>query len=347
MHNVSSRRYAAVLAGCFACIAAVVYISLTNGTFDISLADTVRTLLRIDPQPDHDLIILEFRLPRIVISAMVGAGLGIAGAVIQGITRNGLADPGILGINAGAGAAIVIFLFFFQGSVGGTGWAATLTMPLFGLIGGLSASALIYAIAWKNGRMDPQRLILVGIGIATGLGAVTLYLSLKMKASDFEMAAVWLNGSIYNANWRYIVTMLPWLIIFVPLIWSKSHYLDLFQLPEDSVRSLGVATEKQRALLLVASVGLVSACVAVSGGIGFIGLMAPHIAKRLVGLQHRRVVPTCALIGMLLVIGSDFIAKTVFAPVELPVGIVIAILGVPYFIFLLYRGKKAMRAVSQ
>jgi iron complex transport system permease protein len=342
MHNVSSRRYAAVLLGCSAIIVIAMYVSLTNGAFDISIGDTVRTLLRIDPQPEHDLVILEFRLPRIVISALVGLGLGVAGAVIQGVSRNALADPGILGINAGAGAAIVIFLFFFQGAVRGTGWTAVMMMPIFGLVGGLGAAALIYAFAWKDGRLDPQRLILVGIGIASGLGAITLYLSLKMKASDFEMATVWLNGSIYNANWKFIVTMLPWLIVLIPVIWKKSYYLDLFQLEEDSVRSLGVATEKEKAMLLLSSIGIVSACVSVSGGIGFIGLMAPHIAKRLVGLQHKRIVPTCGLIGMILVVGSDFIAKTVFSPVEIPVGIVISIIGVPYFIYLLYRGKKAM-----
>lgn len=342
MHNVSSRRYAAILSGFAAVIAVALYVSLTNGAFDISLADTMRTLLRIDPQPEHDLVILEFRLPRIVISALVGVGLGVAGAVVQGVTRNALADPGILGINAGAGAAIVFFMFLFQGSVGGAGWAATLMMPLFGLVGGLAAAALIYLLAWKDGRLDPQRLILVGIGIASGLGAITLYLSLKMRATDFEMAAVWLNGSIYNANWRFIVTMLPWLAVLIPVIWRKSYYLDLFQLEEDSVRSLGVASEKEKAMLLLSSIGIVSACVSVSGGIAFVGLMAPHIAKRLVGLQHKRIVPTCAMIGALLVVASDFIAKTVFAPVEIPVGIVISIIGVPYFLYLLYRGKRAM-----
>lgn len=346
MPNVSARRYAGVLLGFAAVIVAAIYISLTNGAFDISIGDTLRTLLRIHPQPEHDLVILEFRLPRIVISALVGLGLGIAGAVVQGVSRNPLADPGILGINAGAGAAIVIFLFFFQGAIRATGWAATLAMPMFGLCGGLGAAALIYAFAWKDGRLDPQRLILVGIGVATGLGAVALYLSLKMKASDFEMATVWLNGSIYNANWRFIVTMLPWLVALIPVIWKNSHYLDLLQLEEDSVRSLGVPSEKVKALLLLSAIGIVSACVSVSGGIGFIGLMAPHIARRLVGLKHRRIIPACGLIGMALVVVSDFIAKTAFAPVEIPVGIVISVIGVPYFIYLLYRDKKAIAKPS-
>ncbi|MNI59834.1 Iron-uptake system permease protein FeuC [compost metagenome] len=215
-----------------------------------------------------------------------------------------------------------------------------MAMPLFGLVGGLGAALLIYLFSWKNGRLDSQRLLLTGIAIGSGFSAVALYLTLKMNAKDFEMAAVWTSGSIYNANWKYIISMLPWLIILIPIIAKRSYILDLFQLDEDSAKSIGVSTEKEKAILLLSSIGLVSACVSVSGGIGFIGLMAPHIAKRLVGIHHRRVIPVCGVVGMLLVIVSDFIGKTVFTPAELPVGIVIAIIGVPYFIFLLFKARK-------
>lgn len=339
MHKDSARRYWTVLLASCGTILAVAYISLTNGIFDMTVADVMRTLLRIHPVPEHDLVIFDFRLPRIVIAALVGLGLGVAGAAIQGITRNGLADPGILGINAGAGAAIVIFMFFFEGQITGTGWLSVMARPLFGLAGGLGAALLIYIFAWRGGKLDPQRLILAGIAIGSGFGALSLYLSLKMNAQDFEMATVWLTGSIWNANWDYIVSMLPWLLIFVPVIMRKSTILDLFQLEENSVKGLGVATEKERSILLLSSIGIVSACVAVSGSIGFVGLIAPHIARRLVGIHHYRVVPLSGTIGMLLVIVSDFIAKTVFAPAELQVGIVISIIGVPYFVYLLFKAR--------
>ncbi|WP_442951563.1 FecCD family ABC transporter permease [Paenibacillus sp. GYB004] len=316
------------------------YMSLTNGAFDMAVKDVFTTLLGINPQQDFVFVIFELRLPRIVIAILVGMGLAIAGAVLQGVTRNGLADPGILGINAGAGAAIVIFLYFYQGQIKGTGLAAIMAMPLFGLAGGLAAALLIYAISWKDGRLEPQRLLLTGIAAAAGLGAVSLYLTLKMNAKDFEMVAVWTSGSIYNANWKYIGAVVPWLVLLIPVIIRKSYILDLLQLDENSVRSVGVASEKEKALLLLCSIGLVSACVSVSGGIGFIGLMAPHIARRLVGGAHRRILPVCGLVGALLVLASDFIGRMVFAPAELPVGIVIAIIGVPFFIFLLYRNKK-------
>ncbi|MGO4542164.1 FecCD family ABC transporter permease [Paenibacillus sp. 2TAB19] len=341
MRNSSARKYMAVLAGLLAVIACAVYLSLTNGTFDMSVLDVVKTLLRLDPNHEHDLVVFEFRLPRIVLGALVGFALGVAGAVIQGVTRNGLADPGILGINAGAGMAVVLFMFLFQGEMNTTGWLAVFTMPMFGVAGGLAATAMIYLFARERGSVDPQRLVLVGIGVSLGFGAVTMYVSLKMNPRDFEMAAVWMAGSIYSANWKFVVMMLPWIIVLVPLLWMRAQILDLFQLEESSVRSLGVSVERERNKLLLGSIGLVSASVAVSGSIGFVGLIAPHMARRLVGLQHRLSLPISGLAGAAMVITADFIGKTLFAPAELAAGIVISIIGVPYFVYLLMRSRQA------
>ncbi|AEI43177.1 FecCD family ABC transporter permease [Paenibacillus mucilaginosus] len=332
--------YAFLLAGCLGLILLTAYISLTNGAFDITVRDTVRTLLRLDAQREFDLVIFEFRLPRIVIAALVGMGLGMAGTVTQSLTRNSLADPGILGINAGAGMAMVLFLFFVQDGIKGTGWGAVMAMPLAGWLGGLGAALLIYVFAYQHGRLDPQRLLLAGIAVSSGLSAVTVFITLKMNAQDFEMSAVWVAGSIYNANWKYIASMLPWLVVLTPLLLLRSRQLDLFRLHEDSVRGLGVAVEKERRLLLLCSIGIVSACVSVSGGIGFIGLMAPHLAGRLAGSSHHRLLPLSGMIGALLVLASDLIGRTVFAPVELPVGIVISLIGAPYFVWLMYRSRR-------
>ncbi len=318
------------------------YFHITNGAFDITVMDIIKTFLRIDPNDKQDLVIFEFRLPRIVIAALVGIGLGIAGTVIQGVTRNGLADPGILGINAGAGASIVIFMFFFQMSatnISNDSWYSVFIMPLFGFVGGAIAAAIIYMFSWRNGVLDMQRLILTGIAISSGFGAISLYISLKMNASDYEMAAVWISGSIYNANWSFVLSVLPWVVILGYAIYRKSHLLDYLQLEDTSVKSLGISVEKEKSILLLCSIGLVSACVSVSGGIGFIGLMAPHIAKRLVGIKHRYVVPMSAAVGMFLLVFSDYIAKTVFEPSELPVGIIVSIIGIPYFLYLLVKTR--------
>ncbi|MBU5592437.1 iron ABC transporter permease [Clostridium sp. MSJ-4] len=339
MRKDSLKRYSTVVVVSIIIILVAMYVSVSNGTYDISIKDIISTIFRINPDPNNDLVIFEFRLPRVVIGALVGFGFGIAGAVIQGITKNGLADPGILGINAGAGMAIVLFMFFFQGKFISTGWLSIFAMPLFGLIGGLTSAILIYLFAWKNGRLDTQRLILVGIAISSGLGAVSLFISLKMNASDFEMAAVWINGSIWNANWKYILATIPWIVCLFPVILKKAFILDLFQLEENTVKSLGISTEKEKAILLLSAIGIVSACVSVSGNIGFVGLLAPHISRSLVGIQHRRSIPVAGLIGMILVIVSDFIGKTIFAPAELSVGIVISIIGIPYFVYLLLKAK--------
>ncbi|WP_010268774.1 FecCD family ABC transporter permease [Paenibacillus senegalensis] len=340
MDSRYARKFKFSLLICTVIILVGIYISLTNGTFDLTVRDIVQTLLRIDPQDDHDLVIFDFRLPRIVIGALVGFGLGIAGAVIQGVTRNPLADPGILGINAGAGAAVVIYMFLVEGQIKGADWFSVITMPLFGWIGGLAAVGLIYLFAVERGALDPQRFVLVGIAIASGFGALTLYVSLKMNPRDYEMAVVWLAGSVYHANWNYVLTALPWLVILTPLIWRKARILDLFQLQEASTKGLGVAADKERRLLLLYSVGLVSACISVAGSVGFIGLIAPHMARRLVGYHHNYMIPLCGMIGMAMAVIGDLIGKTVFAPAQLPVGIVISIIGVPYFIYLLFRARK-------
>lgn len=341
MKKQSGRARCAVVCGVLlAAVLAVLYAGITNGTFDLSALDVLRTLLRLQSVGDYDLVVFEFRLPRIIIGALVGAALAVAGAALQGITRNPLADPGILGIHSAAGLAIVLYMFFVQGSIKATGWLAAMTMPVFGWLGGLAAAALLLSLARHRGMLDPKRLILVGIALGTGFGAASLYISLKMDPQDFEMATVWLAGSIYSASWLQIAAVLPWVVLLLPVIWLRSYRLNLLHLDEVSVTGIGLDKDKERLLVLLLCVGLISAGVAVAGGVGFVGLIAPHIARRLVGNPYVYVLPTSALIGMLMVLAGDVIGKTVFAPAELPVGIVISVIGVPYFIYLLSRRQR-------
>ncbi|WP_442954767.1 FecCD family ABC transporter permease [Paenibacillus sp. SYP-B4298] len=336
----SGARCAAVSGVLLAAAIAVMYMSVTNGTFDLSALDVLRTLLRLQSVSDYDLVVFEFRLPRIVIGALVGAALAVAGAALQGITRNPLADPGILGIHSAAGLAIVLYMFFVQGSIKGAGWLSALTMPMFGWLGGLAAAILLLSLARHRGMLDPKRLILVGIALGTGFGAASLYISLKMNPQDFEMATVWLAGSIYSASWMQIAAVLPWVVLLIPAIWLRSYRLDLLYLDEVSVAGIGLDKDRERLKVLLLCVGLISAGVAVAGGVGFVGLIAPHIARRLVGIAYKYVLPVSGLVGMLMVLVGDFIGKTVFAPAELPVGIVISVIGVPYFIYLMFRRQR-------
>nr|WP_026022535.1 iron ABC transporter permease [Kurthia senegalensis] len=318
------------------------YVHITNGMFDMTVPEVLKTIFGLESNPKFELVIFEFRLPRIIIALLVGIGLAIAGSVLQGITKNDLADPGILGINAGAGAAVSFFMLFFQFNASradGSQLLNIMMMPIFGLVGGVLAAAIIFVFAYKNGRLDVERLLLTGIAINTGFGALALYITLKMSERDFEMAALWQTGTIYNANWAFIIAMLPWVVLLGLYIYRKKHLLDYFQLEESTIISLGISIEKEKIKLLLASVGIVSACVSVSGSIGFIGLMAPHIARQLVGVHHKYVVPFSALIGAALLLISDFIAKTIFAPSELAVGVVVSIIGIPYFLYLLIKAR--------
>lgn len=315
-----------------------IYISMTNGSFDLSVGEIVRTLLGFQADPDSTMVIFDYRMPRVVVAAIVGFGLGLAGAVVQGVTKNGLADPGILGISAGAGAGIMVCIFFFQGTIISEEWFSVFIRPLFGWIGGMTAALIIFVLSWRRGVLDVQRFILIGIAISAMFGAVSLYLSLKMEPEDFQKAAIWVSGSIYHANWMFIASILPWMILLTPIILFKHRVLDLFQLGDTTASSLGVKVNWERVALILCSIGVVSACVSIAGNITFIGLIAPHITRQLVGFHHRYIFPVSGLIGMLLVLIADFLARTI-TPTEVPVGIVAAIIGIPYFLFLLVRGK--------
>jgi iron complex transport system permease protein len=333
-------KYSYVIIVLFLLILVAFYLHLTNGMFDISVIEVIETLFNLTDNEKFRLVVFEFRLPRIIIAVLIGIGLSIAGLFLQGITKNELADPGILGINAGAGAAVIIYMYYinFNSSLSdGSNFLSIFTMPIFGFIGGILAAVLILLFSKNNNKMDMQRLILTGIAINSGFSAISMLFSMKMNSSDFEFAAIWQAGSIYNANWTFIYMMLPWIVILSVYLYKKVHLLDYFQLEDSSIVSLGINLEKEKRKLLFACVGLISSCVCVAGNIGFIGLMAPHIARQIVGIKHKKLMPVTALVGIFLLILSDFIAKTVFAPSELAVGIVISIIGIPYFIYLLYK----------
>lgn len=317
----------------------VFIISLNLGVIRISPVEVFQTLFGAGTE-QQALVLFEFRLPRMVIALLIGAGLAVSGAILQGVSQNGLADPGILGINTGAGFAVVMFIFFFEGDMGGLGTLSILMMPLFALAGAALAAFLIYVIAWKDG-VTPIRLILVGIGINAAFSALLIYFQLKMNPNDFMRATIWLAGQIWGTDWRYVLALLPWIAILIPFTFYKARYLNVLQLGDTLATGLGAKVEKERRLLLFIAVALAGACVAVGGGIAFLGLVAPHLARRLVGPKHQWLIPTSALLGALLLLVADTLGRNLLAPSEIPVGIVVAILGAPYFIYLLMKTNDA------
>lgn len=325
-----------ILTALFILIVIAFLISLGLGTIRIEPLDVVKTIFGYGTMQD-ELVLYEFRLPRMVIALLIGAGLAVSGAILQGVARNDLADPGILGINTGAGLGAVVFMFFFQSSYD-LGTLQIFILPFFALMGGLLAALLIYLLAWKNG-VTPIRLILVGIAVNAGLAAVLLLIQLKMDPRDFMRATVWLSGSIWGTNWKFVLATLPWIVILLPIAIYKARYLNVLNLGDSVAAGLGAAVEKERRFLLILAVALAASCVSVGGGIAFLGLVAPHLARRLVGPKHQMLIPASALMGALLLIISDAIGRNLLAPSEIPVGLVVSALGAPYFIYLLMKTK--------
>ncbi|MEK4980575.1 FecCD family ABC transporter permease [Bacillus sp. FSL K6-6540] len=316
-------------------IIAVFLVSLNMGTMKIPLAEVVKAFNGTGSEQNYT-VLMHFRLPRMVIAILIGAGIAVSGAILQSVSRNALADPGILGINSGAGLAVVLYIFYFQGSSFSSGIWSVYIMPFAALVGAFLAAFLIYSLAWKQG-VTPIRLVLVGIGINAAFGALIIVFQLMMDPNNFMQATIWLSGSIWGASWEYVVSILPWILFLVPWAVYKSQNLNVLNLGDHTAAGLGVTVERERRTLLFISVALAGACVAVGGGIAFLGLVAPHLARKLVGPRHQGMLPVSALLGSLVLLVADMIGKNLMAPSEIPVGLVVSCLGAPYFIYLLIK----------
>ena len=316
----------------------VAFISVQTGYMKISFLSFMQTILG-NGSSNNALTLFNFRLPRICMAILVGIGIAVSGAILQSIAKNPLADPGILGINAGAGFAIVLYTFFMQGLYIANAWLTVFIMPFIALIGALLAAAVIYFIAYKNGQIAPSRMLLVGIGINAAFSAGITIFQLRMEPIDFTRTLVWLAGSIWGSTWSYVYALVPWLVVLLPIAFYKARVLDILALNDITAIGVGLNVTKERKQLIILAVLLAGVCVAVGGGITFLGLIAPHIAKKLVGTLHIRVIPFSALIGAILLLLSDTISRIILAPAELPVGIVLAILGAPYLLYLLIKSK--------
>jgi iron complex transport system permease protein len=307
--------------------------NLGLGEYPISPIDIVKTVLGVDTgNPDHAFVIYNLRLPRTLVAFMMGVALAISGTIFQGITRNPLADPGIIGINAGAGLAAVTVIVLFPS-------APIYTLPLSAFIGALLMAGLIYSLAWNNGS-SPVLFILMGVGLSAIASAFTSLLITFGEIYSVSDALVWLAGSVYGRTWEQVFSFLPWLIVFVPLALTLTRHLNALNLGDDIAKGLGTRVEWQRGLLVIVGVALAGAGVATAGMISFVGLIAPHLGRQLVGTNHEGLIPTSALLGGMLVVVADFLGRTVFAPVEIPCGVVTAAVGAPYFLYLLIRNRQ-------
>ncbi|MGB8953947.1 MAG: iron ABC transporter permease [Tumebacillaceae bacterium] len=281
--------------------------------------------------PQDALIVTSFRLPRIVAGLLVGMSLAVSGAILQSIIRNPLASPDVIGITGGASVAAVVFITMFE-------TASIQWLPFAALVGAAAITLLIYALAYKSG-VTPMRLVLVGVGINAAATAVTTLLIVMSPIYLTQKAFVWLTGSVYGSTWGSVQTMLPWVVLFIPLAIGLSRNINIQQLGDDLATGVGHPVQRQRFLLLLICVALAGVAVAIGGAIGFVGLLAPHIARKLVGPLSGSLLPASALVGGLLVILADLLARMAMPPLDLPVGIFTAAIGAPFFIYLLYKNR--------
>lgn len=310
---MTKKRQGLILATLLAAILAAVFLSLNLGYSSLSI------------------VRMQIRLPRIILALLCGMGLALSGCTLQAVTENPLADPGILGINAGAGFMVMLFLTLFPSLHVKT----MLYQPLFAMAGGLLAAFLLYRFSKRNGKIRPAYLLLGGIGVSAGFSSLMLIMSSNMQNSSYQLVARWLSGNIWGTSWHQVKSLIPYLLVMVPLVFSRANVLDLLFLGEDAAGALGVSIERERKLLLLSAVGLAANCVSVSGGIGFIGLVAPHIARQFAGARHRVLLLASMLAGGLLLLLADTLGRCLIPSVEIPVGIVISVLAAPYFLYLL------------
>ena len=314
----------------------VLIVSINYGQYNMTIGDVAQTLLGLNrDNPDYRnfaLVVHTFRLPRILLAFLVGMALATSGTIMQGITRNPLADPYLLGVSGGSGLAAVSLIVWLKS-------VPIYLLPWAAFGGGLMAATAIYLLAWKGGTSSPIRLILIGIALEAVIAAVTTTLLLFGQIQDVQQAYVWLTGSVYGRNWEHVYALGGWLLVFLPAAILLARQLNTLNLGDDTARGLGLRVEWQRALLMVISVALAAAAVAVAGTIGFVGLVAPHVTRRLVGPSHEGLIPISALFGGALLVLSDLIGRWIIAPSELPIGVITAMIGAPYFLYLLYRNR--------
>jgi ferric citrate transport system permease protein len=271
-------------------------------------------------------LVQQSQLPRVALCWIVGASMAVAGGITQGVIRNPLASPDVIGVSKGASVAAALFLLVLP-------TAPVALIPIAAFAGGLLAFFAIYLLAYKRGA-SPVRLALTGIAVGAICDSVIRFM-LVTSPTNINSALVWLVGSLYGRGPNDVLEALPWPLILIPLILFCAHRLDVLGLGDDLAQGLGERVERTRFLTLLLAVALASAAVAVAGAIGFIGLLAPQVARRLIGGQHARYLPLSALLGVLLMLAADTLGRGIHPPLDIPAGLITAFIGGPYFLFLL------------
>ncbi len=311
---------------------------LSWGTYKISPSDIIKTLLGQGTKLQRTALI-SIRIPRMLVGISVGIALSTAGALLQTITKNELADSGIIGINAGAAVAAVIFISLQTANYySELGTLSVYVLPFMAILGAGASAAMIYFLS-SRGRIRPKRLLLIGIGINAGLNAFITFFTFRGGISEYNRVLVWTSGSLWGAGWSYVKIIIPLVTLMFILVLINYKKLDVLNLSDEHAIALGLNLNNERKKLLSYVVILAGGATAFAGNVGFIGLISPHIARKLVGPYHKSFLVISAIISTVIILFADAVSRNLFSPIEIPVGITISIFGVPYFIYLMMKEK--------
>lgn len=325
--------YAAVLTITIILLGATIVLGIIFGSTQLTIGELVETFTG-NGTSFTDKVIFDLRMPRIFVAGLAGASLAVSGLLLQGIVRNSLAAPEIIGITSGAALMAVTFIVLIPDSQFGS-------IQLFALIGAFVAFVIVYLASWqRHGGIQPMRLALVGISISAFASSMINVIVIRADVVAAS-ALIWLAGSTHARGWDELSQLVAWPLVLIPLAWMLARKLDIMALGDDLSKALGLSLERTRFALLIIGVASTAGAVSIVGALGFVGLVAPHMARILVGNHHRKLVPLAALIGAILVVVADTIGRIVLAPSEVPSGIVTALIGTPYFLWLLWRSKSS------
>lgn len=329
--------------GLFTALFVIVIFATTIGSADIPFGTALGIFVSKLPFVNLDqtwldsseIIVWDIRLPRALLAAVVGAALSVAGASYQGLFRNPLADPYLIGVTQGAALGAVV-AFLLPVSLGSVAFG---TVPIFAFIGAILSVLVVYSIARKSGALPVTTLILAGVALGAFLSAIVSYL-ITVSGDKIHSVVFWLMGSFSLTSWDEVQVALPIVIVGILVILLNSRALNLIQLGEEQAQQLGVDVEKLKLVLLITATLVTAVAVSFVGIIGFVGIIVPHAVRLMFGADHRFLLPISVLVGAIFMIVADLVARTAMAPVEIPIGVITAFCGAPFFLYLL---RKRMR----
>lgn len=307
-----------------------ILLGISTGAVQVGIGEILDSLRWTQLAGENQQIIYNIRIPRVMVGALVGINLALAGVILQGVLRNPLADPGIVGVTSGAGLAAMVVLILWP--------ERTFIVPVVAFAGALAATGLVFLLSWQNG-IHPLRLILAGVAVSAffggGMSALMVFHSDKVQGT-----VNWLAGGFQGRSWDHVRMIMPYTLLGLAGALYGSRYLTILNLGDDAAKGLGVPVERVRFFFIILAALLAASAVSVAGLLGFVGLIVPHLTRLLVGVDSEYMLPCAAAFGAILVVVADTAARVIFRPVEIPVGVLMAFLGAPFFLHLLRKGVR-------